>query len=439
MSFIREKSLTDRAAYFLLIVGIPHVAVFLHFGLIYSSSLILVLYIVSFFTLLLNQFDLERLAKFVLISGVSLVLSLYGFLLGPESSALSVFFPISALSLVLFKPDEKKSILLGIFIPVFCCFFFDFSVQTNILDIPIPLEPMPIIAQLVVHELFVITAFLYSIYFVFLFYTASFEYEKKMELSNSELSHANAIMNSVLQKQVASNTLGKDIAKKLIQQSWPKHTSFTLFPLYEQSELGSGDYLLVNQLTTDEIYFILADVAGHGLTACLMLSALKDFLDYSVDFSQSPKEVMFQINNLVCKSSIIDKQIHMVFGVLNVKNMTVMYSNAGYQDGFFITGNTVKTLAVGGLVLGMYENESYDEEVITLNPGDDLLFFSDGLSEGRNKNHEPYGIRRILSVLRTAKQHQVQDISRELFADFLRFSGKRNLQDDIVVLAIKLL
>lgn len=435
----REKSITDRVAYSLFIVGIPHAALFLHFGLLKASFGVVLLYVVAFCTLALNQFLFAKTAKFVLILGVSSSVFFFSILLGPTSSASSVFFPLIALALVLFHPKQRLCIGVGAMIPVVLRFFLDLNRHFLFVDVSRFSVPVPSSIAFLVQELFVFTAFLYSFYFVFLFYHAAFGYEEKLELSNLELQNSNGILSRVLEKQKSSDAFGKKIAQKLVQTSWPIHSDFVVDCVYAQSYSGSGDFVYMKEFEEGKYCFLLADVAGHGLQASIMMSALTYLVESELDFSKSPKELMFLLNNHVCRSLVIQKHVPMLLGFLDIHARTVLYTNAGYQDGFFKTGDDLKSLKIGGIGLGFYENETFDEELLILSKDAVLCIFSNGLVEGRNRFSEPFGMRRVSQSFMTHTLSKTDTISKKMFEDFQMFLADHPQVDDVVVFSIKML
>ena len=125
------------------------------------------------------------------------------------------------------------------------------------------------------------------------------------------------------------------------------------------------------------------------------------------------------------------------FYALLGSNGSLTYSNGGHNAPVLVTANAVRRLETGGMVLGLFEQASFDEETLRLLPGDVIIAFSDGVSEALNDAGEEFTDERLLASVEAHRNQSPQALLDGLLADVRTFCGKATPNDDITLVVVR--
>jgi sigma-B regulation protein RsbU (phosphoserine phosphatase) len=127
-----------------------------------------------------------------------------------------------------------------------------------------------------------------------------------------------------------------------------------------------------------------------------------------------------------------------MYGALS-PNGALTYCNAGHNPPLIISerGDNVRRLECGGPIVGLFEGAPYDEETVSLAPGDWLIVFSDGVSEALSAEGDEYGEARIVTVVQKNASAEPQQMLEALFADVRAFAAGAAQSDDITAMVLR--
>jgi len=133
----------------------------------------------------------------------------------------------------------------------------------------------------------------------------------------------------------------------------------------------------------------------------------------------SPKELVEKVNRVMCRNTTEAKFITLFYGLLDVDGKTLRYVNAGHNPPILTRKDGAQVrLEEGGLILGIFQEHSYEEGEIELRPGDRLVMFTDGLSEAVDGEGKEFGEERVVELSRAAgrapaaRRHRAPDLDR---------------------------
>ena len=195
-------------------------------------------------------------------------------------------------------------------------------------------------------------------------------------------------------------------------------------------EVG-GDWFDYIQLDKGKLGIVLADVAGKGMAAALLMASTRSILRMFAEKGLSPAEVLTEVNKVLVQDFPKTRFVTMIYAILDTQSCTFTFANAGHLSPLLINSNEIKTLeANSGLPLGLMEYFFTDEQ-IELKQGNRLLLFSDGVSEAMNSSFEEYGLDRI-------QKHMEKSESsiQTLLDDVHTFTAGQPASDDITLLII---
>jgi sigma-B regulation protein RsbU (phosphoserine phosphatase) len=189
------------------------------------------------------------------------------------------------------------------------------------------------------------------------------------------------------------------IQQSLLPCSSPYLHGFALEAITTPAGDVGGDWYDYIDLGDGRWGVVLADVAGKGMAAALLMSATRGILRSLAPATQSPSEVLSRLNNVLKDDFPAGRYVTMVYGILDGNAHTFTFANAGHPHPVLVEDGEAKFVdGVSGLPLGLGESQ-YTDRVIHLRHGVKLLMYSDGISEAENRDGEEFGKRRIAEHL----------------------------------------
>ena len=133
--------------------------------------------------------------------------------------------------------------------------------------------------------------------------------------------------------------------------------------------------------------------------------------------------------------------VTLFYGCLDLDSRVFSYTNAGHCYPLVFRSREIEPIALkdGGVFLGIMEDVVYEQGHISLEPGDFVLFYTDGAVETYNDRQEHYGDRRVWEYVRKHRTESADGIIEGLYQDIIRFTGDRTPFDDIAMVGIKIL
>lgn len=234
--------------------------------------------------------------------------------------------------------------------------------------------------------------------------------------------------------------IAREVQLSLLPAAAPHVDGFDIAGLNVPSEDIGGDYYDFIPIVPGHLGIVIADVAGKGIPASLIMSAFRAFLRAEIRNNYSIRTIFAKVNKLLCESLAGYQFVTAVYGVLDVANRRFTFSNAGHHPPVVLRADgSVRYLRSGGMVLGLIEDQSYNERTIDLLPGDVLLMYTDGLVEAENAAHQMFDRGRIEQVARANAHLSASALCQTLYADMKQFTGDSQLRDDTTIVVVKVL
>jgi sigma-B regulation protein RsbU (phosphoserine phosphatase) len=231
----------------------------------------------------------------------------------------------------------------------------------------------------------------------------------------------------------------RGIQQDLLPKSMPPMKGFDIAAVNVPSREIGGDYYDVLQLDETHVGFAIADVSGKGAGAALLMASLQASLRALAGTGLPIRDLVFRINNLIHRNTALDKFITFFYGVLDTEARCFVFCNAGHNPPLRISaGGGMTPLEKGGVILGMMANVSYETGEISLDPGDWLLFYTDGISEAVNGRGEEFGTDRITALLRSGADGSASGLIEAMMDAVVRFREEAEQNDDMTLMAVKI-
>ncbi len=235
-----------------------------------------------------------------------------------------------------------------------------------------------------------------------------------------------------------------DIASH-IQQSilphvpaFPERKDFDVFAAMIPAREVGGDFYDFFLIDQDRLGFVIGDVSGKGVPAALFMAVSRTLLRSTALTGTPPSQCLQQANALLCLDNESEMFVTLFYGILNARTGEVEYANGGHNPPYVLHRNgTVEALeTTGGMVLGAMADVPYRERTITVEPGDTLFLYTDGVTEAMDDAGTLFADQRLVEALRRLNGSSPEQIVHAVVDEVKRHAGTAPQNDDITVLAI---
>ena len=266
-------------------------------------------------------------------------------------------------------------------------------------------------------------------------------------LTNLAPGVAIAIENSRLYERVTQHEarMKRDLARAHEIQRFILPTPFPSLPGLEVGvhfrparELGGDLYDFILQ-DEKSISLALGDVSGKGAPAALYGAMATGVLRSLAARQPSPADMMIQLNQMLQQRQIEGHFLTLCYSIWEPERRRLQIANAGMPLPILIRAGAARALDVTGIPLGLLEVTRYEQTTVSLEPGDVLCYYSDGINEALNAEGEFFGGRRLEEVLLRKATKSVQEILAEVFGVLGSFAGSDTQRDDQTVMIVKVL
>lgn len=202
------------------------------------------------------------------------------------------------------------------------------------------------------------------------------------------------------------------------------------------SDVVGGDYFDYFWAAEGRLRLALADVSGHGLSASLLMSAVRSAVRFSSPRAR-PAALATRLNRLLYESTPANQYVAAVWADLDTTSGRLVYSNGGHAPPLRIGAQLTEPLDSTGLIIGAFADSAYEERSIDLDAGDLIVFYTDGLTEMCNPDGEEFGLERLTRVISDQRERPVDEIMAAVRAAARAFRGASTRQDDVTLMLLR--
>jgi len=230
-----------------------------------------------------------------------------------------------------------------------------------------------------------------------------------------------------------------EIQSKLLPETLPVISGYQIEATAIPCKTIGGDYYDVIPIDDDSYVLVVADVSGKGIPAALLVSTLNAALYAYIQTSLSLSDLVQKLNTIIYKNTPSERYITFFISILNTRRHQLMYVNAGHNFPYRVKKGQAEFefLKAGGLPLGMFDHAEYTSEIITLEPDDLLVLYSDGVTEAMDKKYEEYGEERFQKCIRSNFSRDVAALKTHVIEDIQSFVGVEPQSDDLTLMVAR--
>jgi len=232
--------------------------------------------------------------------------------------------------------------------------------------------------------------------------------------------------------------LAKQIQLSLLPESPPRLTGVSIACRCTPATHVGGDYYDFFQRGEDLLDLVMADVSGHSVGAALIMVETRSVLRAQMQAPRSAREILRLLNELLYEDlTRAELFITMFCSTFDLKSRTLSYANAGHSRPLLYRRGGWQELDADGLILGVEPLVEFEEKKVTLEPGDLLFVYTDGIIEAEGAGGEMFGVERLSEVLSGALAEPPERVIDRVMAEVAAFAGAVPLQDDISMVVMK--
>ncbi|MDR2531962.1 MAG: PP2C family protein-serine/threonine phosphatase [Oscillospiraceae bacterium] len=236
----------------------------------------------------------------------------------------------------------------------------------------------------------------------------------------------------------AELSVATQIQASMLPRDFPERDEFDIYAYMLPAKEVGGDFYDFFFVDNDTLAVVIADVSGKGVPAALFMVIAKTLIKTGALNGMSPKEVFEAANNLLCENNDAGMFVTAFMGFFNIRSGKLSYVNAGHnlplikRDGSFDWLKTAKRLFLAGM-----EDTNYVEEELMLIPGDELLLYTDGVTEAVNPKEDLYEEPRLLEAVNNNPDLSLKEFTELIKQDIDKFADGADQADDITMLTLR--
>ena len=206
------------------------------------------------------------------------------------------------------------------------------------------------------------------------------------------------------------------------------------------TEEVSGDYYDWVRIYDDQIGIVIADVSGKGVPAALLMAFLRASLRAATHIGYSPHISMAKVNYLLWESIERNQFVTAFYGILDVTNRTLSYTNAGHNPPLLLRRDGKHQFIERGSMPWECSETLVTTSIIKrIEPGEVLVLYTDGVTEAQNPKGEEYGRDRLARAVKTNRNLNARDLIAAVHKEVIDWTDGRGATDDVTFFVIKAL
>ncbi len=228
--------------------------------------------------------------------------------------------------------------------------------------------------------------------------------------------------------------MAREVQLRLLPPIKPTHTNAEFSARFIPARTIGGDLYDLIQYDPNRSAIALGDVSGKAAPAALYAALVSGIMRSAASLALSPSALLRSLNNSLQDRKLDSQYVVMLYAVWNDANRTLQVANAGATQPIICRGGEVETIKAEGFPLGLFPNVEYEEFTLSTQPGDSLLFFSDGITDAQNEAGEMFGDDRLKVVVQKNHQKPASKIADAILAEVGKFQhGKEHFDDETIV------
>ena len=253
-------------------------------------------------------------------------------------------------------------------------------------------------------------------------------------IENARLYQAVRQQERQLERDIA---MAREVQLRLLPPEAPSHPHAEMAVRFLPARSIGGDLYDFLDYGPNRTAIMLGDVSGKAAPAALFAALVSGIMRAAAAQVPGPAEMLRMLNDAIQERKLESQYVTMLFALWNDENQTLQVANSGAVQPVFCRAGQSLTVQAEGFPLGMFADATYEELSISAQPGDAIVFVSDGILDAENEKEEMYGQERLANLLCSTRDLPAMEIADTILADVSRFQGSVDRFDDETIIVLR--
>ena len=257
------------------------------------------------------------------------------------------------------------------------------------------------------------------------------ERTSELQSTNKQLRQAQTAINQDLE-------MAKVVQAALVREGTVDLESFSACARMNPAQMVGGDFVDFQLLEDDIMFIVVGDVSGKGVASALFMAASQAAVKFAAAEHTEVGKITATANDRLCRQNPMGLFVTAIIAKVDLKTGLVDFVSAGHEPPYLLQPNGQRTTLPGtqGIAVGVLDEIDYNSRKITLEPGETLFIYTDGLTDMINVQGELYGKHRLEETLDEVGTYEPHEIVEEIWDSIITFSAGVAAADDMTCLAL---
>jgi sigma-B regulation protein RsbU (phosphoserine phosphatase) len=253
-------------------------------------------------------------------------------------------------------------------------------------------------------------------------------------IENARLYQAVKRQEQQLERDIA---MAREVQLRLLPSAPPEHKHAEFAVSFLPARAIGGDLYDFIEYSPNKTAIVMGDVSGKAAPAALFAALVSGIMRSAASQHPSPAQMLLSLNDALQERRLDSQYVVMLFALWNDENMTLQLANSGAVQPIFCRSGESVPIRAEGFPLGLFPDVTYEEFNIATQPGDAIVFVSDGILDAENEKDEMYGEERLAGLLCSLRDKPAAQIASAILADVTEFQGSKDRFDDETIIVVK--
>jgi len=233
--------------------------------------------------------------------------------------------------------------------------------------------------------------------------------------------------------------MARKVQFRLMPQTTPDHANADVAARFVPARTIGGDLYDFIDYGEGRTAIILGDVSGKGAAAALYAALVSGIVRSLAAQRPSPAAMLAALNEQLQERKLDAQYVTMIFAIWNDHDRTLQVANAGACQPLFCRAKGVEPIQATGIPLGMFPDVEYEEFTLSTQPGDMIVFYSDGMIDAENDRDEMFDMERLTAILLKNRRCSASTVVGSILKAVSSFQGGVEHFDDETVIALRVI
>ena len=253
-------------------------------------------------------------------------------------------------------------------------------------------------------------------------------------IENARLYQAVRRQEAQLERDIA---MAREVQLRLLPPNPPEYPHAEMAVHFLPARTIGGDLYDFLDYGPHRTAIVLGDVSGKAAPAALFAALVSGIMRSAATQQPEPAQMLATLNDALQERKLESQYVSLLFALWDDENQTLQVANSGAIQPILCRSGKSIAVPAEGFPLGLFPNVTYEEFNVAAQPGDAIVFVSDGILDAENAQGEMYGDDRLSSLLCAQREHPAQQIADAILADVSRFQGAQDRFDDETIIVLR--